>query len=141
MLRARIVQTSIMNKLPVIDLDEEGEMSVDEIVEHAKRINGLPYTSSYPGGIVGDHGFITVQGNEFILHAYFVDRNEILEHADIQIELFSPMAYDEKSKSYKSQGPDIYGNITLENLKALLFLIDENKTPIEYAQSVVKQRN
>jgi hypothetical protein len=133
MLEARVLYRSVEDGLPVTARDEEGNMSLDTILEYVLKIRA----SRHAEGITGDRGGITVQAGGFILHAYFVDVSEMVGDADIRIELFGPSVFDEKSQVYVPQLEDTFGYITLESLKQIISLLDEDKSPWEYARSVV----
>lgn len=134
MLNARAVYNSVSNGILVLDRDEKGTMDLAALLTHIEAIANLPSLSSYLGDVSGDRGFITVKNAGFVMHAYFVDDEEIVDNLSVRVELCGPLA--ESAGAEKTCEPEEYfGFMTVASLKEMLRLLDDQKPPIECFRS------
>jgi hypothetical protein len=129
MLKARVVYTSVSNGMPIKDREEEGDMSLDVLLGHITSIGELPSLSSYPGEAMGDRGFISIAAGRFILHAYFVDREEAVGNASVRFELFC------SEQSVETLVGPWSGLIPVDGLKYVVRLIEECTSPVGYLKT------
>ncbi len=127
---------SASNGVLVTDRDEEGVMPLDTLLKHIEAISALPALSSYPGGVSGCQGSMTIVDKGFILHAYFVDDEGIVDGTPVQFELYGPYPSGQEGQVEPgAEDNETSGYMTVECLKQVLTLLDEGKAPVEFVRS------
>ncbi len=108
-----------------------------ETTFQVSTITGTLPGEVHEGGMDGDKGLISVHDNQFILHAYFVDRNEIVGNASVRIEFFESTGR-ENALDTEANCEEFSGYIEIDDLKATLCLLNNGQSPVEYLKEHLK---
>lgn len=165
MLNARVVYSSASGGQISTEREEQGEMSLEDLLAHVRSLDKHPSLNNGDGGISGTRGFMSITTDEFVLHAYFNDDDDLCDELDIDdvdeescidngaeepcIEDGWDGAYIEyeffvnsppSSCTDSSLPPQSFeGRIGSDSLKEVLRLLDSRLSPVTYIENTTEQ--
>ena len=137
MLNAKVSYFSVANGILVTDRSEEGQMSLESLLAHVHAIDGLPPLSSYASEINGTRGFITVHNEECVLHAYFVDDDQLCATSCIEFEL-ARLSVSGSGAGSPDASERFQGLMSTDSLDEALRLLDNRMSPITHVKTTTR---
>lgn len=113
------------NKENIYQFAPKSLMEVCDLVDQLASTRPI---SSYPGGASGDHGWIILSDRGFDLEVYFGETTR--EDSIVSFVLYGPCKAKETKSIFDGRG--LTGDITTDHLKAVLALLDEGSSPIDF---------
>lgn len=97
------------------------------------RLAAAPTVSSRGDGASGDHAWLSVIDRGFVLHAYFGE--DCRDGGFVGFELYGPYpSGTERDPVGPFDGRGLEGRMTTASLKAVLALLDDGQSPVDYVR-------
>lgn len=102
--------------------------SLEDLHSLIDHLCARPPVSSYPGRATGHHAWIIVSDHGFDLQVYFGESTG--KDLVVSFVLYGPYSAGEENSIYDGRG--LHGDISTENLKTLLGILDQGRSPVDF---------